>query len=60
MNRCDFNLALNVAKVCSWVRISRGSEFQSFGPETQKLLGPIRTVRVRGTTRSPREADLCV
>ena len=36
-NKYVFNFALNVSKVCSWFRISSGSEFQSFGPETQKL-----------------------
>src|SRR6218665_1013711 len=36
---------------------STGSEFHSVGPETAKLRGPMRTVRVRGTARSPCAAD---
>ena len=56
VNKYVFNFASNVSKVCSWCRISSGSEFQSFGPETQKLRGSISTVR--GITRSPRVADL--
>ena len=33
--------------------MSSGSEFQTTGPETRKLLGPKRRVLVRGTVRSP-------
>ena len=36
---------------------STGSEFYSVGPETAKLRGPVRTVRVRGTARFPCAAD---
>ena len=32
---------------------SGAKEFQNFGPETAKLRGPIRTVRVQGTVKSP-------
>ena len=37
--------------------MSSGSEFQTTGPETRKLLGPKRRVLVRGTVRSPRTAE---
>ena len=33
--------------------MSSGSEFQTTGPKTRKLLGPKRRVLVRGTVRSP-------
>src|SRR6218665_3576959 len=36
---------------------STGSEFHSVGPETAKLRGSMRTVRVRGTARFPCVAD---
>src|SRR6218665_1768171 len=39
------------------VRSFTGSEFHSVGPETAKLRGPMRTVRVRGTARFPCVAD---
>ena len=32
---------------------SGAKEFQNFGPETAKPRGPIRTVRVQGTVKSP-------
>ena len=38
--------------------ISRGNMFQKVGPETRKLRGPKVIVFVRGTTKSPRAADL--
>ena len=41
----------------SGARMSSGSEFQTTGPETRKLLGPKRRVLVRGTVRSPRIPD---
>ena len=37
--------------------MSSGSEFQTTGPETRKLLGPKPRVLVRGTVRSPRTAE---
>jgi len=36
---------------------STDSEFYSVGPETAKLRGPMRTVRVRGTVRFPCVAE---
>ena len=42
LNKWVFNLALNDSKVCSWYWISSGSEFQSIGPETEKLRGPFQ------------------
>ena len=36
---------------------SGAKEFQSSGPDTAKLRGPIHTERVRGTVKSPRAAD---
>ena len=36
---------------------SGAKEFQSSGPDTAKLQGPIRPERVRGTVKSPRAAD---
>ena len=36
---------------------SSAKEFQSSGLNTAKLRGPIRTVRVQGTVKSPRAAD---
>ena len=36
---------------------STGSKFRSVGPETEKLRGPMRTVRVRGTARFRCAAD---
>ena len=52
-----FRFDLKVSNGMCVVLSSTGSEFHSVGPETAKLRGPMRTVRVRGTARFPCVVD---
>ena len=56
-NKCVFNLDQKRSSDSCGFRMSSGSEFQTTGPETRKLLGPKLRVLARGTVRSPRIAD---
>ena len=51
-NKCVFNIDLKRSGDSSGIQMSLGSEFQTTGPETRKLLGPKQRVLVRGTVRS--------
>ena len=51
------NRDLKVSKEMLGFLSSGAKEFQSSGPDTAKLRGPIRTESVRGTVKSPQAAD---
>ena len=55
--KCVFNIDLKRFSDSSGIRMSSGSEFQTTGPETRKLLSPKRRVLVRGTVGSHHTAD---
>ena len=55
--KCVFNIDLKRSSDSSGIRMFSGSEFQTTGLETRKLLGPKQRVLVRDTDRSPRRAD---